>query len=137
MNHIWLVLIVLFVIWLIDKVLSKFPDSSEKSNRSQSSINEKIRRMERGAFSDEELMSLLPNQRVLAIQIVKERFAMNIREAKDYVAGVEKKMIENRGKINLKPLDGESIARFGDADSKEGIVEDKLVKIEPENKEML
>lgn len=123
-DHIWIVLIVLFLIWLADRFMSKF--SGTASRRMDASyMNEKIRRMEDGDFTDEDLKILLPYQRVLAIQIVKDKYKMNVPEATAYVDRVAATIgLKGEDWKEVKPLTGLSVGRRSNVDG--GVSSNKM-----------
>jgi len=87
-NNIWAILLLVVVLWIGNKLLTSTTGEGDHIEKELLN-NEKLREMEDGNFSDEDLKKLLPNQKILVVSMVRKKYGMGLGEALNYVDNLE------------------------------------------------
>lgn len=89
LNNIWEILVVLLVLWIINRVLTGRTGRTGDHIQQEIISNNRYHQMEGGNFTDEDLKSLLPGQKILAVMLVRKRYGLGLKESLTYVENIQ------------------------------------------------
>lgn len=118
-DNIWAILVVLLVLWIVKRVITDRPGYGDHFQMERLS-NIRLREMEDGNFTDQDLKMLLPAQKNLAVSLVRKKFGLGSREALAYVQNIE----NNLRHESISGLKMDSTGHLGGA--VDGSVSDEL-----------